>query len=893
MKYKRNFLAICLIICIFSIANASASDVNDTAMTSDNNLIENDTTSSTEILSANPDGTFTDLANEIASATDELNLTRNYVYSKDDSIYQEGISIDKSIAINGNGFAINGNNHARIFKISSSNVILNDIHFVNAYVDREYGGAIYWSGADGSAVNCTFINNTAYKGGAISGGSAANCTFINNTAGYDGGATYCSKYHVDCTFVGNSAYCGGAIYCGPAVNCTFTNNSAIQWGGAMYGETCINSTFTNNRADMEGGAVYMVKAANCLFEYNYAGYGGAMSFFSIADTCTFNYNTAVYGGAIYDSKVSTNSKFNNNDAVYGENTYNVTWYEKNDGKSFTDLKNIIEKNESDVYLNDDYAFDLISDYRLTEGIDIDHAVTIYGNGHTINGNNIMNIFKVNSDGNVVFKDIVFTNGDSVYGGAIYGDCSAVNCTFINNTAFDGGAISGNCSAVNCIFINNTASNGGAISGGSAVNCTFTNNSVDVYGGAIYYCSAANCNFINNRAETGGAMHEGTAVNCTFLNNNAEYHGGAIWYGSAVNCTFINNTANEDGGAICDCSAVNCTFISNSAIDGGAMCGDSAINCTFINNHAKYGGATFYCNVTDCIFKGNSADQAGKDCYPVLATVLTARYDSTSKNIVAVVKDADGNPVSGIKVGFACKGVKYALTDVNGQALFSTSDLAGGSNTVKVMAYGSYIYDDSNQVTVTVNKEYAKIFLRNALYFVLQTKMVKVTLWDANNKPLANKTVHITLNEYSLKYHGVTDENGNTVIRVGVGFGTHSATVSFDGDEQYGSISKTGSIRVIKETPSLMLPGAYTKFKATNPVKTVKIYLKDRYDKPLLPETKVFIKINGQIYSGLIDNEGIASINLKINTAGTYNAELIYTGNTAYNAVRKTTRIFIT
>ena len=210
-----------------------------------------------------------------------------------------------------------------------------------------------------------------------------------------------------------------------------------------------------------------------------------------------------------------------------------------------------------------------------------------------------------------------------------------------------------------------------------------------------------------------------------------------------------------------------------------------------------------------------------------------------------------------------------------------------------MAYGNDFYRDSNKETVVVNKEPSKIYLRNALYFVLQTKIVKVTLWDSSNKPLAGKTIRITLNEYGLTYSGITDENGDASIRVGVGFGVHSATVTFDGDENYTASSKTGSIRVIKETPSLMLPGAYTKFKATNPVKTVKIYLKDRYDKPLLPETKVFIKINGQIYSGLIDNEGIASINLKINTAGTYNAELIYTGNTAYNAVRKTTRIFIT
>ena len=369
----------------------------------------------------------------------------------------------------------------------------------------------------------------------------------------------------------------------------------------------------------------------------------------------------------------------------------------------------------------------------------------------------------------------------------------------------------------------------------------------------------------------------------------------------------------------------------------------------------------------------------------LDTVLIANYDGAAKNIVATVKDAKGNAVSGVKVGFAIDGVKYVVSDVNGQAKYSTKDLVNKKYSVKVMAYGNEIYKDSNKETVvvdlskistaltagdvamvynggkslvatlkdkdgnvisgaevtvrlgdvtrtlttnvngqvslslngmipdtyaatitfdgddtyaassasakvTINKQQAKVYLRNALYFVLQTKMVKVTLLDGNNMPLAGKTVSITLNEYGLKYSGVTDKDGNAYIKVGVGFGNHPATVSFEGDDIYKADSKTGRVKVIKETPSLMLPGKYTKFKATDSVKTVKIYLKDRNNKPLLPNTKVFIKINGQTYSGLIDNNGIASINLKINKAGSYNAELIYMGNSAYNAVRKTTKI---
>ena len=391
------------------------------------------------------------------------------------------------------------------------------------------------------------------------------------------------------------------------------------------------------------------------------------------------------------------------------------------------------------------------------------------------------------------------------------------------------------------------------------------------------------------------------------------------------------------------------------------------------------------------FLGNevyrSSSTTAKVTVNKLDTMLTAEYDSAAKNIVATVKDAKGNAVKGIKVGFDIDGVKYVLTDANGQAKYSTTGLAKKVYDVGIMAYSNGIYRDSNvqnvtvdltristsltaydvttiykggkslvatlkdnsgkaisgarvtirigdvtkilttdndgQVSlpldgfvpdtytatisfngddvydsssasakVTISKAQGKVYLRNALYFVLQTKMVQLTLWDSNGKPIAGKTVHITLDEWGWRYSGVTDNDGNAYIRVGVGFGSHSVTVSFDGDDCYTANEKTGRVRVIKETPSLMLPGAYTKFKATDKIKTVKIYLKDRYDKPLLPNTKVFIKVNGQTYFGLIDINGIASISLNINRAGTYNAELIYMGNTAYNAVKRPTTIRI-
>lgn len=78
---------------------------------------------SDEVLTA-ADGTFTDLYNKVKNGG-TVTLDRNYVYTAStDSAYVNGITISATTTINGNGFTINGNNVARIFQITGSNVVL-------------------------------------------------------------------------------------------------------------------------------------------------------------------------------------------------------------------------------------------------------------------------------------------------------------------------------------------------------------------------------------------------------------------------------------------------------------------------------------------------------------------------------------------------------------------------------------------------------------------------------------------------------------------------------------------------------------------------------------------------------------------------------------------------
>ena len=111
-----------------------------------------------------PIGFFDELAERI-NATPEgglLILDRDYMYVNGSN---KGIVISKPIVIDGNGHTLDGCKLSRMFNVTSDNVTLKNINFVNGNAFGRYfaiagGGAIYWYGANGLVENCNFINNT-------------------------------------------------------------------------------------------------------------------------------------------------------------------------------------------------------------------------------------------------------------------------------------------------------------------------------------------------------------------------------------------------------------------------------------------------------------------------------------------------------------------------------------------------------------------------------------------------------------------------------------------------------------------------------------------------------------------------------------------------------------
>jgi len=167
-----------------------------------------------------------------------------------------------------------------------------------------------------------------------------------------------------------------------------------------------------------------------------------------------------------------------------------------------------------AYGNDLIAFSVHGTIILHETLPVltDHITVIApsnGVGITLNGNDRVGVFAIDSNINVSLQNLTIANGFATGGGAINnknGFVSIINTSLINNTVSQvGGAIFNNSGMI------------------TISNSTFDNNEAFVSGGGIYNLT--------------GVI---TISNSTFSDNAASFTGGGI-YNFGGNVTILNNT----------------------------------------------------------------------------------------------------------------------------------------------------------------------------------------------------------------------------------------------------------------------------------------------------------------------------------------------------------------
>ncbi|WP_407461435.1 Ig-like domain repeat protein [Methanobrevibacter sp.] len=840
-------------------------------------------------------GTFTDLENDINGNDDtEISLNKNYVFNPDsDSSLVDGIIIKRELSIDGNGITIDGNHLARIFQVSSGNVKIHNINFINGEIDEYSGGAILWQGKDGSLSNCSFINNTALVGGALmmmgTNTAVSNCNFINNYAISQntraGGAIYWYSDNAtinNCTFKDNRGKLGGAIHMyyssGTISDSVFINNSAEQSGGAIYTEeidgaiygiashnylNITNSTFESNHAKMDGGAINLYGSANCTIS-----------------NCNFAHNTADDGGAV----------------------------------------------DADGLMNN-----TVSNCKFTENI------AGYNGGA---------IFWISANGSV--SNCNFTDNEAENGGAIYwylNDGSITGSNFINNTANYGGAIDGKGNVANSNFVENKASHGGAMDGGTATNCTFIKNNADSAGGAINEGNAINSNFTENNAEsTGGAINEGNAINCNFINNTANY-GGAMNDGNAISSNFTDNKAYENGeepapgesksDAMLEGIAVNCIFINNEYRETKVYSSASLVTSDYTStydsgetleiklvtpdNHpldgiqAKitvYQGSekvgTYYAPTGEgwevnlspgdyiaSIYIEELPEVVGvaAELKITKASTEISTYDASfefnaSRQFVSVIlRDGNGKTIKFAPVTIQIdEKNSTTMTDQNGEIRVSARNLGIGPHTLTVRFDENENYTGStNSSIMTVIPSRTMIECEDYVGEYGSADEIVITLYDSEAKLI--KGAKLTVDIDGPKTY-TTDNKGQIKVPVNeLQSGSYKALILFEGNENYSLSYQKLSVDIAKVTSQIIYENMTTTAVDVDTDgrigKNFTITLKDSKGNALANKA-VQIGFNGKVYDRVTDKDGKANLQINLKNAGTYTFAICFLGDENYN-----------
>lgn len=498
-----------------------------------------------------------------------------------------------------------------------------------------------------------------------------------------------------------------------------------------------------------------------------------------------------------------------------------------------------EANESDVIL-------LEGNYcGLANPITVEKPVTIEGaaNGALLDGQSKSQIFQINSQ-NVTLKNLVFTNGNPKtlsgqdFGGAVQisaDNVKIINCSFIKNTARYGGAV---------------YSTGNNI---SVTECIFQSNTVDYTGAAVELdgddCYVANCIFESNiGGHAGGDVAwvgaNGVLENSEFIFSAAksrasQFGGAVVWMGAngrLSKSTFDSYYAKKYGSAVY-WKGANGTLNYN----------------IFKNTENTYWGNPDYADDNYWGFNIDSSD------------------DFASKNLIYF----NGNYTSAKRwVNIQFSGDYINFTSSSGELREALPDYQ----------YNSTVKITNNTFKI---KKQSKLTSSNLItYCLYDGKYLKVTLSDVNGKKLTSRYVYLNLNGKTLS--SKTDSRGVASFRISLKAAkTYSASISFKGDDDFKSTSKTVKITVKKQKPVLTIKTRTLKVKSKS--KVVKVQFKNQFKK-VVANVKVKITINKKTYVAKTNSKGIASFKVALKAKKTYKITAKFSGNSYYSKVTKTSSI---
>ena len=214
----------------------------------------------------------------------------------------------------------------------------------------------------------------------------------------------------------------------------------------------------------------------------------------------------------------------------------------------------------------------------------------------------------------------------------------------------------------------------------------------------------------------------------------------------------------------------------------------------------------------------------------------------------------------------------------------------GANTLYPGIYTILIMNrDDNELmstaTLTVKKT-SKLNVNNVTTDYNGGKYLLVTLTDSLGNAISGAT--LTVNLDGVKTIN-TDSNGQAKLSTnGLAPKTYTATITFDGNNNYDNSTVTAKIIVKKATPTLTAKAKT--FKKSVKTKKYTVTLKTNQNK-VMKNTKLTLKVNKKTYTAKTNAKGQATFKItKLTKKGTFKATITYKGSAYYNKVTKNINI---
>ena len=307
-------------------------------------------------------------------------------------------------------------------------------------------------------------------------------------------------------------------------------------------------------------------------------------------------------------------------------------------------------------------------------------------------------------------------------------------------------------------------------------------------------------------------------------------------------------------------------------------GDAIYNVAVVDGKGSLTLSGLVSGSYDVVAKFNGDDKylASEDSAKFNVTKLASTIDIAVDNIkvgedavigVALPEDATGEVIISVN------GKNYTVMTKYGMASVTISDLANGTYSVDVFYNGDDIYAPIKNSTAFTVSKVSDYNMTVDIADIIKGENATITVSVPED---GTGNVIVTIN--GTDYKGTVVNGTAKVIIPGLDEGSYKVVTFYTGDNKYDSMVVNGTITVNKNTRTTLIMDDVVKYFGGSQKLIAKLV--DGFGNPIANAT-VYFTINGGVYARITDENGTASIAIRL-LPGEYKVSALFNGTDDYD-----------